>query len=110
LSRRYGVPETGMEDEIAALLASGREEQDLPALSRREDAAAADEPQPDLLSLAILEAVGRRRGLLRKGGAVERDKTAAVLLDEVRGGKLGRITWEEPDEAEEGGGGKQDEE
>jgi ribosome biogenesis GTPase A len=50
----------------------------------------------DLLSLAMLEAIGRRRGFLRKGGVVEKDKVAVMLLDELRGGKLGRITWDEP--------------
>ena len=49
----------------------------------------------------ILEAIGRRRGLLRKGGYVETEKAAAILLDELRAGKLGRITWDEvPDMAD----------
>ena len=47
-------------------------------------------------SLTVLENIGRKRGFLRKGGVVELDKTAAVALDELRGGKLGRITWDEP--------------
>jgi len=49
----------------------------------------------------MLEAIGRRRGFLRKGGIVEPDKTAVMLLDELRGGKLGRITWDEPPSAAE---------
>jgi ribosome biogenesis GTPase A len=50
----------------------------------------------DMESLIILEDIGRKRGFLRKGGVVELDKTAVVVLDEIRGGKLGRITWDEP--------------
>jgi len=53
---------------------------------------------------AILEAIGRRRGFLRKGAEVELDKTAVMLLDELRGGRLGRITWDELPETEEPGG------
>ncbi|MCL2351465.1 MAG: ribosome biogenesis GTPase YlqF [Firmicutes bacterium] len=41
-----------------------------------------------------LEAIGRARGHILKGGGADIDRTAAVLLDEFRGGKLGRITLE----------------
>ena len=44
----------------------------------------------------ILEAIGKRRGLLRKGGFVETEKAAVILLDELRGGRLGPITFDDP--------------
>jgi len=46
-------------------------------------------------SIALLEEIGKKRGFLRKGGVVEVEKTAIMLLDEIRGGKLGAITWDE---------------
>ena len=40
----------------------------------------------------IFEAIARRRGFLRAGGEIDEERTAAVLLDEFRGGRIGRIT------------------
>ena len=45
----------------------------------------------DLLCL-----VGRKRGMLLPGGEVNTERAAITLLDEFRGGKIGRITREEP--------------
>jgi len=47
-------------------------------------------------SFMVLSEIGRKRGLLRKGGVVETDKAAVIVIDELRAGKLGRITWDEP--------------
>ena len=44
----------------------------------------------------LLECIGRRRGHLRSGGIVDTERTAKVLMDEYRGGKLGRLTLEWP--------------
>ena len=44
----------------------------------------------------IFELVGRRRGFLVSGGEVNHSRTADMLLDEFRGGKIGRITLELP--------------
>ncbi len=41
-----------------------------------------------------LERIGRRRGMLVSGGQVNTERAAAAVLDEFRGGKLGRITLE----------------
>ncbi len=41
-------------------------------------------------------AIGRKRGLLISGGEVNEERCAAMLLDEFRNGKIGRITLEEP--------------
>ena len=40
----------------------------------------------------VFEAIARRRGFLRAGGEIDEERTAAVLLDEFRGGRIGRIT------------------
>lgn len=45
----------------------------------------------------ILEDIGRRRGCLMKGGEIDLDKAANILLDDFRNGKLGRITLELPE-------------
>ncbi len=42
--------------------------------------------------------VGRRRGFLQSGGSVDESRTSAMLLDEFRGAKIGRITLEVPSE------------
>lgn len=44
----------------------------------------------------LLEAVGRRRGMLISGGEVDTERASVMVLDEFRGGKLGRITLEYP--------------
>ena len=45
-----------------------------------------------LTGLALLEAVCRGRGWLLPGGVCDTDRGAAVVLDEFRAGKLGRVT------------------
>jgi len=44
----------------------------------------------------LLLAIGRRRGGLRTGGAVDLRKAADVLIHDFRAGALGRISLEEP--------------
>ena len=45
----------------------------------------------------LLETAGRRRGFLVSGGEVDTERMAKILLDEFRGGKLGRFTLELPE-------------
>ena len=52
----------------------------------------------ELDEFELLELVGRRRGMLVSGGEVNTERAAAVVLDEYRSGKLGRITLEFPPE------------
>jgi len=54
------------------------------------------EPLPSEV-LAVLQAIGAKRGCLRSGGVVELDKAAKLLLTELRAGTLGRISLETPD-------------
>lgn len=46
--------------------------------------------------LQQLEAIGRQRGFLLKGGSVDLARTARVLIEEFRRGALGRITLDPP--------------
>ncbi len=45
---------------------------------------------------ALLDAVGRKRGMLLSGGVVNTERAAIMVLDEFRSAKLGRITLELP--------------
>ena len=62
------------------------------------DTAGADgDAQTSLHSaLALLEAVCKSRGCLKKGGEPEYEKGAALVLDDFRSGRLGRMTLELP--------------
>lgn len=44
----------------------------------------------------MLELIGRKRGFLIKGGEIDFERTAVMLCDEFRGGRLGKITLELP--------------
>ncbi len=46
----------------------------------------------------LLELAGKKRGFLISGGEVNTERMAKVLLDEFRGGKLGRFTLETPED------------
>ena len=46
----------------------------------------------------LLDAVCEGRGFLMKGGVYDTERACKVVLDEFRGGKLGRITLEAPKE------------
>ena len=43
----------------------------------------------------LLEAVCRGRGFLMKGGICDTDRGCAVVLDEFRAGKVGKLTLED---------------
>lgn len=45
---------------------------------------------------ALLQKVGRARGMLVSGGEINTERAAITVLDEYRSGKLGRITLELP--------------
>ena len=52
------------------------------------------EPAADAKGWELLEQAARKRGMLISGGEVDSERMARVLLDEFRGGKLGRFTLE----------------
>ena len=64
----------------------------LPAIPDREDG------ENDVAwGYRLLEAAGRKRDFLISGGDVDTERMAKILLDEFRGGKLGRFTLELPE-------------
>ena len=54
----------------------------------------------DKPEIAEMEAVGRVRGALMKGGEIDYLKTANILLENFRNAKLGRLSLEEPEKNE----------
>ncbi|GAB6170036.1 ribosome biogenesis GTPase YlqF [Clostridium carnis] len=49
--------------------------------------------------LETLNDIARRRGCLIKGGEIDYNRIAVILLDEFRGGKIGNISLERPDDS-----------
>lgn len=47
----------------------------------------------------LIEMAGRKRGYLVSGGEVNTERMSKVLLDEFRGGKLGKFTLEMPEDS-----------
>jgi ribosome biogenesis GTPase A len=66
-----------------ALPGHGRQDSDEPPGGRRR-------------SVSRLDAVGKRRGFLLRGGEIDLARTATIVLDEFRAGKIGRVTLEIP--------------
>lgn len=54
-----------------------------------------EQPENDNIYQIMLE-IGKRRGCIMSGGRVDEEKTARLILDEFKNGKLGRITIECP--------------
>lgn len=60
------------------------------------------EASPEAQGWELLEQGARKRGMLISGGEVDTERMAKVLLDEFRGGKLGRFTLETPEDLQGG--------
>ena len=58
------------------------------------------EVEPEDSGYDLLEKAGRKRGFLMRGAQVDTHRMARVLLDEFRGGKLGRFTLETVEDAQ----------
>ena len=53
--------------------------------------------QPENFSIyEIMLEIGRKRGCIISGGNIDEEKTARIILDEFKNGKLGKITLESP--------------
>ena len=48
---------------------------------------------------AVFEGIAAGRGALSRGGRPDFNKVAELLLNELRSGKLGRLSFENPDQA-----------
>lgn len=55
--------------------------------------------EEDMPGYMLLEEAGRKRGYLLARGEINTERMAKVLLDEYRAGKLGRLTFELPEDA-----------
>lgn len=55
----------------------------------------------ELQGYEVLEAIGRRRGFVISGGEVDMERAANVVLDELRGAVIGKMTLEIPKDIEE---------
>jgi ribosome biogenesis GTPase A len=55
-----------------------------------------DDPEDASRAVELLEAVGRRRGALRSGGHVDLDRAADLFIRDLRGAKVGSISYERP--------------
>lgn len=45
----------------------------------------------------VLEMIGKKRGMIIRGGEIDTERVSVMLLDEYRGGKLGLISLERPE-------------
>lgn len=46
----------------------------------------------------LLQGIGKKRGMMMRGGEVDCERASTMLLDEYRGGRLGNITLEMPED------------
>lgn len=53
-------------------------------------------PQVTGDALEMLDVIGKKRGAVMSGGKIDYNRISVLLLDEFRGGKLGRISLERP--------------
>ncbi|MDD6709203.1 MAG: ribosome biogenesis GTPase YlqF [Ruminococcus sp.] len=51
----------------------------------------------EIESYELLELIGRKRGMLISGGEIDTERAAIMLLDEYRSAKLGKYTFELPE-------------
>ena len=46
--------------------------------------------------LDVMELIAKKRGMIMRGGEIDYERVSVMIMDEYRGGKLGRITLEMP--------------
>jgi ribosome biogenesis GTPase A len=86
------IPDTAIDYEMLGDFAAGLLFERYPALVKtRYKITKSPESARDLL-----DEIGRRRGCLRSGGVVDRQKAGGILVHDLRSGALGRITLERP--------------
>jgi len=98
LAASGAIRDSAMDYPTVALWAAGFLLERYPELLR-ERYLGPDDPLP-ATPLEALDAVGRRRGCLMRGGEIDYDRASQLLLRDLRAGRVGRVTFELPDEAE----------
>lgn len=97
LAASGAIKDTAIEHEDVAIFAAGFMRSDYPErLIERFKFKVMPDTAED-----VLDEIGRRRGCLRPGGIVDRNKASTLLLNEIRSGKLGRLSFETVTEWEE---------
>ncbi|MBE6661314.1 MAG: ribosome biogenesis GTPase YlqF [Ruminococcaceae bacterium] len=87
------IKDAVLDIETIAMKLCGRLREQYPALMLSRYPIAKEAQELDGLSdWDLVEAIGRRRGMLISGGEVNTERTAIMLIDEFRSAKIGRIT------------------
>ena len=47
--------------------------------------------------ILILEAIGKKRGCILKGGVIDLDRVRTILMNELRSMKIGAMSYEKPE-------------
>ena len=90
LAASGAIKDTAIEHEDVAIFAAGFMKTDYP---ERLFERFKFKEMPDT-SEAVLDEIGRRRGCLKPGGIIDRNKASTLLLNEIRSGKLGKLSFE----------------
>ena len=51
---------------------------------------------PEEEALETMEAIGAKRGALKRGGVIDYEKTAGIIIDDFRNARLGKMSLEKP--------------
>ena len=87
------IKDAVLDIETIAMKLCGRLREQYPSLMLSRYPIAKEAQELDGLSdWDLVEAIGRRRGMLISGGEVNTERTAIMLIDEFRSAKIGRIT------------------
>ncbi|MBR2621445.1 MAG: ribosome biogenesis GTPase YlqF [Clostridia bacterium] len=87
------IKDAVLDIETIAMKLCGRLREQYPSLMLSRYPIAKEAQELDELSdWDLVEAIGRRRGMLISGGEVNTERTAIMLIDEFRSAKIGRIT------------------
>ncbi len=62
-----------------------------------------EESLPEDTAASLLERIAQRRGCLKKGGEFDLERAANLVLDDFRAVRIGAISLERPEEAEDAG-------
>ena len=93
LAASHAIGRNAVIDEEVAVFLAGLLLKRYPALL----AARYGFPVEGVDAVAVVEGVAKRRALVMRGGEPDFEKASAVLLQDYRDGKLGRISLETPE-------------
>ena len=62
-----------------------------------------EESLPEDSAASLLERIAKRRGCIKKGGEIDLERAANLVLDDFRAVRIGAISLERPEEAEDAG-------